>query len=166
MSLCICVILLFFSAAGESVPDVDLLGFPILSLGLKEVLETSTVCKRIVSSRVNKASSIVRATAATDVFKNEISTDVVVSDSLCRQTVPLDESLSRIISNHGSKILLNDSDRKPRNSKKKGKKHSKPSLNRKTKGADCADDWQGLPPWKSLDAGDGCPKFLCDVMVS
>ncbi|GJT98143.1 3'-5' exonuclease domain-containing protein, partial [Tanacetum coccineum] len=27
------------------------------------------------------------------------------------------------------------------------------------------DAWQGPAPWDSLLVGDGCPKFLCDVMV-
>lgn len=153
------------SATGKSVNDVDMLGFPNLSLGLKEVLQRPTACERIVHSRVGEASSIVGATIATEFFKSEISMDMVVSGSLCRQTAPLKESLSRIVSDYGSKILLSESDKKPKISKKKGKKQPKPSLNGKPKGCDGVDDWQGLPPWESLNGGDGCPKFLCDVMV-
>uniref|UniRef100_A0A803MUQ7 3'-5' exonuclease domain-containing protein n=1 Tax=Chenopodium quinoa TaxID=63459 RepID=A0A803MUQ7_CHEQI len=143
--------------------DVDVLGLPSLSLGLKEVLERPTACERIVRSRVGEASSIVGATTATEFFKSEISMDTVVSDTLSRQTIPFDKSLSRIVSNYGSKILLNETDRKPKTSKKKGKKQPKSSLNGKHRGAD--DDWQGPPPWESLNGGDGYPKFLCDVMI-
>lgn len=142
-----------------------MLGFPNLSIGLKEVLEKPTVCKRTISNRVGEASSIVRPTTASDFFKNEISMDFVVSDSLRRQTVQLDNSLSRIVSHYGSKIFLKESDRKPRISKKKGKKPSKLSLNQKSKSAYCLDNWQGPPPWEPLNGGDGCPKFLCDVMI-
>ncbi|XP_021763683.1 uncharacterized protein LOC110728331 [Chenopodium quinoa] len=148
---------------GNFASDVDVLGFPSLSLGLKEVLEKPTACERIVRSRVGEASSIVGATTATELFKSEISMDTVVSDTLSRQTIPFDKSLSRIVSNYGSKILLNESDRKPKTSKKKGKKQPKSSLNGKHRGAD--DDWQGPPPWESLNGGDRYPKFLCDVMI-
>ncbi|KAL2921763.1 Exonuclease mut-7-like protein, partial [Bienertia sinuspersici] len=151
--------------ARESVTDVNVLGLARLSLGLTEVLEKPTACERIVSSRVSEASNIVRATTSSEFFKNEFSMDTVVSDSSCRNTVHLGDSLSRIISRYGSKILLKESDRKPRNSKKKGKKQPTLSLNLKSKGADGVDDWQGPPPWETLDAGDGYPKFLCDVMV-
>ncbi|CAO2838575.1 unnamed protein product [Amaranthus hypochondriacus] len=149
---------------GASVSDIDELGFPNLSLGLNEVLKRPTACKRIVSFKVSEASNIVRATTAHELSENEFPADMPNSDSICRGTVPLKESLSYVISYYGSKILLEESDRKPRISKKKGKKQLKPSLNL-VKGENCVDNWQGPPPWDFLNGGDGCPKFLCDVMI-
>lgn len=147
---------------------MNVFGFPNLSLGLNEVLERPTTCKRIVSSRGSDASSIVRATTSSEFFKNEFPMDVTDSGSSGRHTevtTPLNESLLRIISNYGSKILLKDSDRKPRVSKKKGKKQSKLNLNKTSKGAVSVDNWEGPAPWDALNGGDGYPKFLCDVMV-
>ena len=158
-------LILPFGSAGASVSDVDKLGFPNLSLGLNEVLKRPTACKRIVSFKVSEASNIVRATTAHELSENEFPADMLNSDSICRGTLPLKESLSKVISYYGSKILLEESDRKPRISKKKGKKQLKPSLNL-VKGENCVDNWQGSPPWDFLNGGDGCPKFLCDVMVS
>uniref|UniRef100_A0A7C9AR29 DNA-directed RNA polymerase n=1 Tax=Opuntia streptacantha TaxID=393608 RepID=A0A7C9AR29_OPUST len=158
---------------GESINEVGP-GFPNLSLGLKEILEKPTACKRIVSNRVCEAANVFRATTALEFLKNEssickdlaeISICEDVADSSCRLTLPLDWSLWNIICKHGTKILLTESDRKPRTSRKKGKKQPAQSLNPKPKNSECVDDWEGPAPWDLLNGGDGVPKFLCDVMI-
>ncbi|KAL9240559.1 hypothetical protein vseg_014762 [Gypsophila vaccaria] len=148
----------------SSANDVDGPRFPNINLGLKEILEEPSPSRRILGTRVSDASKIVRVTTAFGFFKDYLSTDVNISDSTCRQTASLNQSLSDIISKYSSKILLKDSDRKPRNSKKV-KKQSATGSSRRVKGADYLDSWQGPPPWDSLNGSDGCPKFLCDVMV-
>ncbi|GJV40486.1 hypothetical protein Tco_1418926, partial [Tanacetum coccineum] len=55
--------------------------------------------------------------------------------------------------------------------KQKEKKKNQEPQKRKEKGSQIhsigtnIDAWQGPAPWDSLLVGDGCPKFLCDVMV-
>lgn len=152
---------------GGSQNDIDVLQFSNLSLQSREVIEKSTVGKKIVSSSISEASKIVSSTptAPLELFKNEPSLDVVVSESLCNQTI--NGSLSKIVCKYGSKLLLKESDRKPKASKKKGNKHKRrsESQNSKPKDGEWVDDWQSLVPWELSNGGDGCPKFLCDVMI-
>lgn len=76
----------------------------------------------------------------------------------------LDEHLLTIIRKYGERIILTESDRKPRNSRRKGKQLSSMSVKSK-KHLEINGNWQGLAPWDSSVGGDGCPKFLCDIMV-
>ncbi|GAB4826173.1 hypothetical protein Ancab_009040 [Ancistrocladus abbreviatus] len=150
---------------GNSGHIVDKHDSPSLRLGLTEILEKPTVSKRILRNKFFEASDIVKAAAASKFLKSLPSTSIVVSDSLCRRTLPVDEILLKIIRRHGSKILLQESDRKPRTSRKKGKKQPPLGLTSKVNHLEEFDDWQGPPPWDLSLGGDGCPKFLCDVMV-
>ncbi|XP_074281617.1 uncharacterized protein LOC141606401 isoform X2 [Silene latifolia] len=150
--------------ASSSANNADSPGSLNLNLGLKEILDIPTADRRIISTRVDEASNIIKATTASEFFKDYLSIDVSISDPLCRHTIPLNNSFSEIISKYSSKILLKESDRKPRNSRKV-KKQSASSSSRRAKGAECLDDWQGPPPWDLLNGGDGHAKFLCDVMV-
>lgn len=77
----------------------------------------------------------------------------------------VDDSLLWIARKYGDKIMLTYSDRKPKTSKKKDKKSSAAASQSKQKTIEIAEDWQGPPPWEPSLGGDGCPKFLCDVMV-
>lgn len=78
----------------------------------------------------------------------------------------MNDSLFQIVRKYGDKIILKESDRKPRVSKKKGKRQSSSMLIGKERRLENIDDWQGPPPWDLSLGGDGFPKFLCDVMVS
>nr|XP_027103532.1 uncharacterized protein LOC113724854 [Coffea arabica] len=78
-------------------------------------------------------------------------------------TKEMDVILLRIARKYGDKILLKDSDRKPKMSKKG--KRSSAGMTYKERLVQSVDDWQGAPPWDLSVGGDGCPKFLCDVMV-
>ena len=77
----------------------------------------------------------------------------------------MDESLLKIVKKYGEKILLKESDKKPKITKKKGKRRSSVGLICKEKRLENWDEWQGPPPWDLAIGGNGCPKFLCDVMV-
>ena len=87
-------------------------------------------------------------------------------DSRMSCTVPMDDTLLQIVRKYGERILLKESDRKPKISKKKGKKQSSADLICKERRIENVDDFQGPPPWDLSLGDDGCPKFLCDVMVS
>ncbi|KAI3866801.1 hypothetical protein MKW92_050386 [Papaver armeniacum] len=126
-------------------------------LGLKEILVMPDVCDNVLRLKFCQASDIVRLTPFSPVSS--------ISKVSCMKTAPLGVSLSNIISRYGERILLKESDRKPKTSKRKGKRQSSTGLTYKAKLIECSGDWQGPPPWDSSLGGDGCPKFLCDVMV-
>lgn len=77
----------------------------------------------------------------------------------------MDVNPFHIVRKYGDKILLKDSDRKPKMSKKKGQR-SFAGMTYKERPIQSVDDWLGSPPWDLHVGGDGSPKFLCDVMVS
>ncbi|CAA0824706.1 3-5 exonuclease domain-containing protein [Striga hermonthica] len=119
--------------------------------GLKHIFDTSNGCNLVTRTKFCEASSMICVTLPES------------SDST-KITAKLEGSLLWIVKKHGDKILLKDADRKPRNSKKKSKKPPL-GLEHKQKILDILEDWQGPAPWDPSIGGDGCPKFLCDVMV-
>lgn len=59
---------------------------------------------------------------------------------------------------------MKESDRKPRVSRRRRERRS--SVNTKDREQfETNGDWQGPASWDPEFGGDGCPKFLCDVMV-
>ncbi|GAB2265044.1 hypothetical protein Dimus_000111 [Dionaea muscipula] len=145
--------------------NVDERDSPNLRLGLTIILEKPTVTERIIHNKFFEASDLVRAAAASDLLKSLPSTNCIETDSFCRKSINLDDSLLKIIQSYGSKILLQESDRKPRSSKKKTRRQPRFCLNAEVKHLESVDDWLGPPPWDRLLGGDGYPKFLCDIMV-
>lgn len=132
--------------------------------GLKEILENHDDCHKLQRSKFLEAINIIRAT--TSEFpqrKGTLKEGEVVSCSSCKITIPMDVSLFNIVKKYSERILLKETDRKPKTSKKKSKKQS--SAICKDKQIEIFDDWHGPPPWDLSLGGDGCPKFLCDVMV-
>ncbi|CAF2144700.1 unnamed protein product [Brassica napus] len=78
----------------------------------------------------------------------------------------MDENLLKIVRQYEERIMLKESDLLPRISKKKTRRRGALLKNVNTdKHLVCSMDWQGPPPWDSSLGGDGCPKFLLDVMV-
>ncbi|KAG2633334.1 exonuclease mut-7 homolog [Panicum virgatum] len=69
-----------------------------------------------------------------------------------------------IVTKYSEKILLAESDTKPRSSRRKEKPKLATNVKCKDK-VDCSTEWQGPPPWDPSIGGDGYPKFLCDVMI-
>ncbi|KAJ0046378.1 hypothetical protein Pint_05110 [Pistacia integerrima] len=152
----------FLNVWNSSGNIVELHSFDV-DLGLKEILEKPEVGNKIIRTRVCDALDIVRATASSQ-YSQHVA-EGVVSRISCRTTMPMDEFFSKIVRKHGEKLVLRESDRAPKTSKKKGKRWSSAVVILKEKQVDNFGDWQGPPPWDSSLGGDGCPKFLCDVMV-
>ncbi|XP_071934095.1 uncharacterized protein [Coffea arabica] len=133
------------------------------NLGLKQILEISNCCQTVLRKNVSEASNVIRATMSE--FPGRIpAIEAKASEKSSGFTKEMDVILLRIARKYGDKILLKDSDRKPKMSKKKGKRSSA-GMTYKERLVQSVDDWQGPPPWDLSVGGDGCPKFLCDVMV-
>lgn len=135
-----------------------------VDLGLKGVLENPDVEKTVIRNHFSEALNIVKATAASQYYRH--IGERVVSRASCINTMPMEESVLKIIKRYGEKIILKESDKKPKASKKKGRKRSSMAAVSREKQSENNDDWQGPPPWDTSLGGDGCPKFLCDVMVN
>ncbi|KAK4571136.1 hypothetical protein RGQ29_029816 [Quercus rubra] len=133
---------------------------PDVNLGLKEVLEKDDMNSKILRIKFSEALDIVRATASD--FPQRIVT-VGGMRSMC--TMPIDESLLKVVKKYGEKIMLKESDKKPKASKEKGKRRLPMAENCKENRLENLDGWRGPPPWDLSLGSDGCPKFLCDVMV-
>ncbi|KAJ7965309.1 exonuclease mut-7-like [Quillaja saponaria] len=135
------------------------------NLGLKEILREHDMSTKILRTKFSEALDIVRASTYSDVSQMIAPTGELVSKSSSRDTLPMDESLLKIVKKYGEKILLKESDKKPKASKRKGKRQSSINGICKEKPLENVYEWEGPPPWDLSIGGDGCPKFLCDVMV-
>lgn len=134
-----------------------------LNVGLKQILETPNCCQTVVRNNIFDASNMIRA--AMPEFPGRIpAIEAKASKKSSGFTKEMDATLLHTVRKHGDKILLKDTDRKPKMSKKKGKKSSA-GMTCKERLIQSVDDWQWPPPWDLSVGGDGCPKFLCDVMV-
>jgi uncharacterized protein len=76
-----------------------------------------------------------------------------------------DNMMQSILRDFSDKLILKESDKIPKNTKKKVKQRQRVNVNRKER-AEISIEWQGPAPWDTSVGGDGFPKFLCDVMVS
>lgn len=135
-----------------------------MNVGLKVILEEQDTHEKILRTNISEASNIIRATASE--FPHSMATmrkNCSTSSSI--NCMPMDGDLLKIVKKYGEKIILKESDKKPRTSKRKGKRSSTKKVVSSEKQVVCFEDWQGVPPWDLSVDGDGCPKFLCDVMV-
>ncbi|EEF46701.1 uncharacterized protein LOC8276833 isoform X2 [Ricinus communis] len=153
------------SKEGEFYNNVmELQSSNIISHGLKEILERFDAGDALIRTRFSEALNIIQATVASEDSHRIARGERVVSITSSINTLPMDELLLNIVRRFGEKIVLGESDRKPKAFRKKGKKRSSiVTCREKLLGNIC--DWQGPPPWDFSLGGDGCPKFLCDVMV-
>ncbi|KAM6555518.1 hypothetical protein CsatB_002537 [Cannabis sativa] len=147
----------------QNVPD-QLSSISIL--GLKEILEEDDLCNKIMKTGFVEAVDVLRATACSDVSREIASEEGMVMRSQHRSSLPMGESLLNVVKKYGEKLLLEESDKNPKKSKKKGRRRPSASLIRKERLLEISDEWQGPPPWDLSVGGNGCPKFLCDVMVA
>ncbi|KAK7293521.1 hypothetical protein RJT34_16389 [Clitoria ternatea] len=134
------------------------------NLGLKELFRNHDMSDKVLRTQFCEALAIVQATTCSNVAQ-VISSARGMTQKSCLVTVPMDEVLLKVVRKYGDRILLKDSDRKPKTSKKKGKKQSPLNGVRKENHFDKLDEWQGNPPCDPSMGGNGFPKFLCDVMV-
>lgn len=155
----------FILSAGNSSNNVMELHASNINLGLKEVLEKHDNGDKIIVLKSFEALDIVQATISSEYSQRIANVEGVFSRTSSTNTMPMDEPLLKIVRKYGEKILLRESDRKPKASKKKGRKRSSLVVVGREKQLDNIGDWQGPPPWEVSLGGDGCPKFLCDVMV-
>lgn len=136
---------MYMTLAGKPLSSPAELNVSSATIGLKEILSESNICNNVLRIKFCKASDMVKSSALSE-------------------HIPLNVFISTIVRKFGEKILLKESDKVPRSSRRKAKRQS--SLNANHKGQfDSNGDWQGPPPWDLSLGGDGCPKFLCDVMV-
>ncbi|KAJ4805824.1 3'-5' exonuclease domain-containing protein [Rhynchospora pubera] len=92
------------------------------------------------------------------VNKGECAASVSVGDDdHCRM-------MQSILTDFGDKIVLKESDKLPKNTKKKVKQRKSINGNKK-ENVEVSTEWQGPAPWELSVGGDGFPKFLCDVMI-
>ncbi|KAK8709282.1 hypothetical protein V6N13_060303 [Hibiscus sabdariffa] len=131
-----------------------------ISLGLKDILNMSDCENKLVGTKFCNAVDIVQATASSEECKR-----IAKGAEVVRKTKPMDESLWKIVRKYGEKLILRESDRTPKTSRKKGRRRSSVAVVCKEKQLDNYSDWQGPQPWDISLGGDGSPKFLCDVMV-
>ncbi|CAH1439070.1 unnamed protein product [Lactuca virosa] len=136
-----------------------------LNLGLKQILREPTSSTIILSTRFCEAVEMVRATATIIEYPQRVDGIGEVGASFRKS---MDYMVLQIVREYGDKIVLTETDGKPKTSKRKGKRKSS------TTGFKCKEQrvydtdewhWQGPAPWDILVGGDGSPKFLCDVMV-
>ncbi|XP_057798736.1 uncharacterized protein LOC131014699 [Salvia miltiorrhiza] len=126
--------------------------------GLKQILEKSSGDNMVTRAALVEASNMTRKIMPElHSIQTTEEANSMKSNNLNEQ---VDNSFLLVVRKHGDRILLKDSDRKPKTSKKKAKK-----IMSKPKTSEIIEDWEGPPPWDPSTGGDACPKFLCDVMV-
>ncbi|EPS71795.1 hypothetical protein M569_02957 [Genlisea aurea] len=128
--------------------------------GLKHVLEHPNGCSTVMRATFCEPANMVHKAVVEPKNGSEI-VDGVESMKPCDTSMQVDSYLLWIIRKHGDKLFLGDADRRPKSFKMKAKKPSGSA----GKAPENLDDWQGPALWDSVSGGDGCPKFLCDVMV-
>lgn len=149
---------------GNSFDNVTELDSSNFRLGLKQILEEPNNCDKILTTKFCEALKMVDGTATELPHRLPAVEEVILTRST-KNTMPMNDSILQIVRKYGDKIILNESDRMPKTSRKKGKRKSATGLIDKERQLGNVDDWQGPPPWDLSLGGDGCPKFLCDVMV-
>ncbi|KAL5567728.1 hypothetical protein UlMin_024303 [Ulmus minor] len=137
---------------------------PNSNLGLKDILVEDDMCNKIMRIKFSEALDIVRATASSEVSQKIAAEEGIILRSQQRCTLPMDASLLKVVKKYGEKILLKESDKNPKASKRKGKKRSSAGFIRKENQLENFEEWRGPPPWDLSLGGNGSPKFLCDVM--
>lgn len=139
---------------------------PDANLGLKDLFGKHDMCDKVLRTQFCEALAIVQATTCSAVAQVIPSAGRTIQKSSCWVTMPMDEFLLNIVKKYGDRILLKESDRKPKTSKKKRKKQLPINGISRENHLEKFDEWQGTAPWDPSVGGNGYPKFLCDVMVS
>lgn len=128
------------------------MGFEILSfvkwcwwLNVIRLSIAGNLIHRTIESHASTV-DIVRATSS------YISPNIALEEGMalrttCRNTLPMDEFLLKVANKYGEKVLLKDSDKKAKTSKRKTKWRSSSGLICKEKEEQSFEDWQGPPPW-------------------
>ncbi|KAJ6687482.1 3'-5' EXONUCLEASE DOMAIN-CONTAINING PROTEIN [Salix koriyanagi] len=145
--------------------------------GPKETKSLATICKEVLGISVSKELQSTDAHCLLKIF-NVFQDTVVKKGNSSNNMVELHSSgvnlgLKEILGKHDidDKIIRIKSFEASHMfqatvSSENGQRISKVEvLVSREKQMDNTGDWQGPPPWDLSLGGDGCPKFLCDVMV-
>ncbi|KAK9093903.1 hypothetical protein Scep_025372 [Stephania cephalantha] len=153
-----------FLEEGDSSDSTTKLPSANVIIGLKEIFEKPDDCDHVCRTKFCQASDMVRSASLSEIRERNLTTAGCVSRSISRNTFPLDVSLSKIIRKYGDKLLLKESDRKPRAFKKKT---WQTLVGREAAAEDALVNGRGEFAWKpprDLNVhGDNVKKFLSDV---
>uniref|UniRef100_A0A804MM37 Mut7-C RNAse domain-containing protein n=1 Tax=Zea mays TaxID=4577 RepID=A0A804MM37_MAIZE len=105
-----------------------------------------------------------KCSSTTELTSDRHCSSVVIECSSSGYGICSGSCLMSIVTKYSEKIILTESDAKPRTSRRKEKLKIPANAKRKDN-VDCSSEWQGPPPWDPSIGGDGYPKFLCDVMI-
>lgn len=130
------------------------LGFNQIPLLLTHPNHSTTNTNTILTNTFSEASHILKATLI-------LYPQTLNLPTFNKSTIPMDYTLLHIVTQYAHKLILTHG-----NHPKNKPKRKSSSCKQKQKQLAAIDNWQGPPPWDSLLGGDGCPKFLCDVMVT
>ncbi|KAL9331082.1 hypothetical protein ACSQ67_000692 [Phaseolus vulgaris] len=133
--------------------ETTVLSNPDANLGLKEVFRNHDSSDKVLRAHFSEALAIVEATTCSDVARMIPLAGGMIQKSSYWVTMPMDEVLLKVVKKYGDRILLKESDKKPKSSKKKGKKHSLINRISKENHFENFDEWQGTPPWDPLEGG-------------
>ncbi|PKU84080.1 hypothetical protein MA16_Dca010366 [Dendrobium catenatum] len=138
------------------------LSFSKTTGGLKEIFTDSSSCKNVVRIKFCSASDMIKSCYPTISLLGDTAMGSSSQPS-CKTSYLIDDHILDIVKMYGERIHLKEADRKPRVSRRK---REQSSVNTKRKEEfEINGNWQALPPWDPAYGGDGCSKFLCDVMV-
>ncbi|CAA6656339.1 unnamed protein product [Spirodela intermedia] len=139
-------------------------GMSFSELWVERSFQGTGFCDNVLGIKFGRASDIVKSSGYA-LPSVPLSSESTSTPSL-ESTLPLDISLSGIVRKYGERILLQESERKPRTSKRKGRRQPSASWKSKDHLA-MVSDWQGPPPWIQLVGGrmpkvsvEGLAKYL------
>ncbi|XP_028549062.1 uncharacterized protein LOC110094700 isoform X1 [Dendrobium catenatum] len=151
-----------FLTEGKESSLLTELSFSKTTGGLKEIFTDSSSCKNVVRIKFCSASDMIKSCYPTISLLGDTAMGSSSQPS-CKTSYLIDDHILDIVKMYGERIHLKEADRKPRVSRRK---REQSSVNTKRKEEfEINGNWQALPPWDPAYGGDGCSKFLCDVMV-
>lgn len=152
---------MYLEISGQGLSILTELSFSKTTGGLKEVLTDLRTCDNVVRIKFCSAADMIKSCYQ---IANLLGNSAMgpSSQPSSKISYPLNEHILDIIKMYGERIWLKESDRQPRVSRRKRERKSSV----KTKEHFEIDgNWQASLPWDPVFGGDGCSKFLCDVMV-
>ncbi|XP_031495300.1 uncharacterized protein LOC116260905 isoform X2 [Nymphaea colorata] len=133
----------------------------MIAVGLNVIFIKEDSNQNLITHKLLPAADIVKLTISR--FLPRIN-DVSVLSTPSAQGHSFESSVLRISNIYGEKIHLKESDRKPKTAGRRGRRRQTlraPKFDHEL--LEDNSDGQGPAPWDS--SADGCPKFLCDVMI-
>ncbi|CAM8887853.1 unnamed protein product [Rhodiola kirilowii] len=129
-----------------------------------KVIEGSDLCDNFCKIKLDEASQVLFVSAHPNNHLTEWDLDGIVTKPSSLNCKPLEDSLLKIVKMYGEKILLDEASKIRKSSKRRKRQPTNSSLS-KNNFSGLEEDFPRQPPWDPTLGGDGCAKFLCDVMV-